>query len=338
MKEKHILLAGNEFVVKMDDRRADRIARNWAYRRAIRPALRWMERGRVTNIVPGIGREPAANFGQDLFGLPEDVPVFYPRPTSLPEETSEQDAASKVRNHEWYHTLLVADGVLTPGLYDHAPALRHFPIPEDLSGKRCLDVATFDGFWAFEMERRGAAEVVALDIERWDDIDLPPYAIDDLRGQGKLGPTGSGFQIAAELLGSHVKRRICNVYDLSPDRVGRFDLVFCGDLLLHITNPLRALQNMYSVTRGALVLCETYAPGLDAAGLGPVAKLMGDMTGGLWWLLSKSYLQHAIQLAGFARVEYCGTVDIRPRRGLQHAIPRAIFRAFTHPLPEGQHP
>ena len=43
--------------------------------------------------------------------------------------------------------------------------------PQSLRGKRCLDVGTYDGFWAFEMERRGAAEVVAVDVldhARWD--------------------------------------------------------------------------------------------------------------------------------------------------------------------------
>jgi hypothetical protein len=51
--------------------------------------------------------------------------------------------------------------------------LHHYPIPEDLSGKRCLDVATMDGFWAFEMERRGAASVTALDLEDPDELDWP---------------------------------------------------------------------------------------------------------------------------------------------------------------------
>lgn len=31
---------------------------------------------------------------------------------------------------------------------DHRPVLDRYPIPADLSGKRCLDVATMDGYWA----------------------------------------------------------------------------------------------------------------------------------------------------------------------------------------------
>ena len=37
---------------------------------------------------------------------------------------------------------------------------------------RALDVGTWDGFWAFEMERRGA-EVTALDLDDERDLDWP---------------------------------------------------------------------------------------------------------------------------------------------------------------------
>ena len=39
---------------------------------------------------------------------------------------------------------------------------RQFPIPEDLRGKRVLDIGAWDGWFSFEMERRGAT-VVAVD-------------------------------------------------------------------------------------------------------------------------------------------------------------------------------
>ena len=45
---------------------------------------------------------------------------------------------------------------------------------------------------------------------------------------------------AIESRGSRVEQVFCNVYDLSPDTVGVFDLVFCASMLIHITDPLRA--------------------------------------------------------------------------------------------------
>src|SRR5262249_20625446 len=61
-------------------------------------------------------------------------------------------------NHDWYHTLELAPGVLTPGWVDVRPVVPRVPIPASLAGLRVLDVGTWDGFWAFEMERRGASE------------------------------------------------------------------------------------------------------------------------------------------------------------------------------------
>src|SRR5690349_7423314 len=81
------------------------------------------------------------------------------------------DLERRIAEHPWYHTLELAPGLLTPGWFDTRAAVSEVPFPADLRGKRCLDVGTFDGFWAFEMERRGAEEVVAIDIldpRQWD--------------------------------------------------------------------------------------------------------------------------------------------------------------------------
>ncbi len=43
--------------------------------------------------------------------------------------------------------------------------------------------------------------------------------------------------------------RKCNVYELSPERVGTFDVVYCGSLLMHLFNPIQACINIRSVTK-----------------------------------------------------------------------------------------
>src|ERR1700730_10047735 len=62
-----------------------------------------------------------------------------------------------IHDVDWYHTLDLGNGVVTPGFVDHREQVAQHQFPASLAGKRCLDVATFDGFWAFEMEKRGAA-------------------------------------------------------------------------------------------------------------------------------------------------------------------------------------
>src|SRR4051794_30291253 len=87
--------------------------------------------------------------------------------------TAEPALAERVGSTAWYHTIDLGSGVVTPGFYDTVATVSRFPFPASLDGKRCLDVGTSDGFWAFEMERRGAASVVAIDLDDPADYDWP---------------------------------------------------------------------------------------------------------------------------------------------------------------------
>lgn len=326
MREKLISLPGLELVVRMDEHRATRLSRRWYYRFVVSPILRLLESsGGVISTQPSSAsqiKDPA-------------IPVVYPRPAHSPSASTEyRSALREALDHKWYHTLDLGQGIRTEGAFDHQPALSHFPIPERLDGMRCLDVATLDGFWAFELERRGAAEVHALDIESWMDLDVPAYVLASIREKGLDLPTGAGFQIAAKLLGSRVKRMVCNVYDLSPAAVGSFDLVVCSDLLLHITNPIRALQRICSVTRGAAIFVEPIVPELDGLGQDSLMQLEVAVYDSRWWRFSRSFLEKAIQLAGFDQVVFVGSVDIRQRFNPEVSIPRGIFHAVAGGLKE----
>src|SRR5260221_8545583 len=111
-------------------------------------------------------------------------------------------ALEAAQQRSWYHTLELADGVITKGMFDLRPYVAHYGLPERMDGMRALDVGTWDGFWAFEMERRGA-EVVALDLDDELELDWPPRR----RGEAdtKLR-RGDGFRLAHELYGSRVQR------------------------------------------------------------------------------------------------------------------------------------
>ena len=63
----------------------------------------------------------------------------------------------------WYHTLEFPHGIQTTGVYQHRPYLHFYGFPPSLVGATVLDVGAADGFFSFEFERRGAAEVVAVD-------------------------------------------------------------------------------------------------------------------------------------------------------------------------------
>jgi len=150
---------------------------------------------------------------------------------------------------EWYHTIEIEPGLVTPGAFDYRDVIDGLPLP-DASGLRCLDVATYDGYYAVELHRRGAAEVVAIDISDHAQWDWPPRkrqaGIERLSRE--RAAKGLGFELVNEALGSPIKKIELSVYDLKPQVVGTFDLVTCGALLLHLRDPFRALEAIRSVT------------------------------------------------------------------------------------------
>lgn len=208
----------------------------------------------------------------------------------------------------WYHTIELPDGRVTPGYFDTRVAPRYVPWPAELRGGRCLDVGTFDGFWAFEMERRGADEVVALDLDDPAQLDWPydsrrsgPEAV---RSWGS--ERGPGFREASEALDSRVNRVSKSVYGLDEAEDGGFDVVLCGALLIHLRDPVLALERMRSVCRGVLVLVEALEPALEIlAPRIPAARFHPDHD--QWWRVNSRGMRRLVHTAGF-RVD-----DVGPR-------------------------
>ena len=217
----------------------------------------------------------------------------------MPSADDTRHLQADVERYPWYHTIELSDGVVTRGMFDHRPVLHRYPIPADLSGKRCLDVATMDGFWAFEMERRGAASVTAIDIEQPDDLDWPA----SLRAQHdkQMDETkAERFAIAKDALGSSVERVILSAYDLSP-ALGEFDFVFCGDLLLHLKDPITPVENIRSVCTGSAVIVNVIKR-FRLRERQPMADLDGIDTF-TWWTTNLAGLVRIVRAAGFAQVE-----------------------------------
>src|SRR5712691_10700500 len=99
--------------------------------------------------------------------------------------------------YSWYHTIELMPGLSTPGIrkFDSlVDLLRGCVRSLDLAGKRVLDVGTRDGALAFEAERAGAREIVAIDndLSRGATELLIPY------------------------FGSAVQMREMNMLDLAP--------------------------------------------------------------------------------------------------------------------------
>jgi len=172
--------------------------------------------------------------------------AIAPRPSDLP-------SLAMPERPKFYMNIELPDGSFTGGPSDHTSWPAHLGLsPAMVAGKRVLDVASNDGFWAFWAEKHGAAEVLAIDVEDYAHYDWsfggPPASVK--RGD----PKNVGFWWLHQLLRSRVRREPISVYQLDPEQHGVFDIaVMCG-LLYHLRHPLLALDTLRRVCNGVLIV------------------------------------------------------------------------------------
>lgn len=238
--------------------------------------------------------------------------------------------AERAGTLRWYHTLELGEGVVTAGYVDTRAAPARLPFPS-LQGRRCLDIGTMNGFWAFELERRGASEVVGIDVDDTRQWDWPARTRlldpdETYTDAGNSVNARGTFTLAKEALGSRVERRELNVYDLSSDRVGEFDFVFMGSILLHLRDPVKALERAREVCRGEGLIFEAF----DFTGtmLSPrVPRASLDGTRVWWWMPNLTALRRMIESAGWEVIDRSPIVFVPAGRGFRTLRARDVLRS-----------
>jgi tRNA (mo5U34)-methyltransferase len=237
-------------------------------------------------------------------------------------QVAENDLAQAVNEIAWYHRIDLGNGLVTPGTDDSQDRLQKIALPEDLRGWSVLDVGAWDGFFSFEAERRGASRVLATDSYSWD---------------GGGWGTQAGFQLARRALNSRVEDQKIDVLDLSPERVGVFDLTLFLGVLYHMRHPLLALERVASVT-GKMLILDTHVDLLDHArplmAFYPNRELNDDPTN--WWGPNPAAVEAMLQTVGFREVKLVRLLLDQPQRGArtEKNLPptltqdRAIFHAW----------
>jgi tRNA (mo5U34)-methyltransferase len=205
---------------------------------------------------------------------------------------------------QWRHRIDVGDGIVTPGSEDTAREVGRLRLPENLTGRRVLDIGCSDGFYSFLCEERGASEVVAIDDE-----------------SSLVNGRVNGFGIASGLRRSSVRYTCRDVEELAPED-GQFDLILFLNVLYHLPNPHRALSRLATVAHpGTLLVLKTHfrqdvrvwwrgrCLGLDIDRrpkwwFFPTNELGGDPTN--WWSPNRAGLEGLLKATGWGRIEPVG--------------------------------
>jgi len=200
----------------------------------------------------------------------------------------------------WFHSHTFPDWETTQGIKTAEVLGREAEVifRHSVAGKSVLDIGAWDGFFSFEAERRGAAQVLATDHFCWS---------------GAGWGTKAGFDYAHQRLRSKVETRDADVQDLSPQAVGTFDVVLFLGVLYHVKDPMQCLEHAASVT-GEMLVVET-CTALDVLPW-PVMRyyegsdLGGDPTN--FWAPNRRCLEGMARDLGFKRVEMTGHPVTKP--------------------------
>lgn len=192
----------------------------------------------------------------------------------------------------WFHCINLGNGIITPGCSKtYSPTSERFiGLPENLEGLTVLDIGTWDGFYSFAAERRGASRVLATDEFAW-----------------KAGHK-RGFNLARQVFNSQVEDQQIDVLEHSPDKIGVFDLVLFLGVLYHMRHPLLALERVASVCKKQLIL-ETHVDMLDcekpAMAFYPGAELGAEPNN--WCGPNPPMVKGMLETVGFQKVEVIST-------------------------------
>jgi tRNA (mo5U34)-methyltransferase len=234
----------------------------------------------------------------------------------------------------WWHSIDLGQGVVTDGLktWDQLQIdIQTLRIP-DLKGKTVLDIGTYDGFFAFEAERREAKRVVALDHFVWSlniaaclaywrecmekGIDPDPNSELNQMHPNEL-PGMAAYNTAHRVLESKVETVVEDFMEADLDRLGTFDVVLYLGVLYHMQNPFEALKRLAAVT-GELAIIETEAialPGFEDHALCEFfegSELNRDPSN--WWAPNEKAVAGMCRAAGFKRVEVLRGAPAQPER------------------------
>lgn len=217
-----------------------------------------------------------------------------------------QQLINATRN--WHHKFEIFPGLVTPGSYDPTFLLKKLGLPENLNRVTVLDVGPSDGFFSMALAKRGA-KVTCVDYRAKD---------------------AHGFGAMEKISGLSFDYRQGNVYDITPQSLGTFDVVLFLGVLYHLPDMIKALNILRKVCNKTIFIeteCEpTLMSGVAVARYYEGNSLAGDYTN--FWAPNPECVQAMCRDSGFSPLRS----DVWQRRMLLEAqcVPQSLKNQWAY--------
>jgi SAM-dependent methyltransferase len=213
---------------------------------------------------------------------------------------------------DFYHTMDLPGYGVVRGDWDLRAGVDEYLGFEQVNGKRVLEIGTASGFLCFEMERRGA-EVVGYDLSSADAWDVVPYAGLDLPAiaaarAAHIARLNNGWWLARHAYGSSARVVYGNAYDI-PAAIGAIDVCTFGAVLLHLRDPLRALESAARLRPQTMIVTEPRRP--RRLGIFPPSQrrspiLLADGRAAspvdVWWFFTPEAIANLLAIVGYRTI------------------------------------
>jgi hypothetical protein len=206
----------------------------------------------------------------------------------------------------FYHSLDLPEIGTVGGAWDLRGRFDDYIDHADLAGKTMLDVGTASGFLTFEAETRGGT-VVSFDMDSKERQDFLPYRgepwyEDKARYREGLNPgletLKNGYWLAHRLFRSSARVFYGDIYAL-PEELGSFDVIVAGCIMMHLQNPILALESLSRVSSDRIIVIDTISP-QDDERVAYLQSRADDATGHIiWWVYTLGLYKEVFDMLGY---------------------------------------
>ncbi len=228
-----------------------------------------------------------------------------------------------------YHWFDMPNGDKVVGSWDLRRNWQSYLGNYNFTGKRVFEPGPASGFLTMKMEHSGA-EVVAFD--------LPPGAPPDLLPSPKRDMAKTAIEMGAAIdrvrnswwyfhraFNLKAKATYGDIYNL-PDDLGRFDVTVVAAILLHLSNPFRAIQQFASITDKAIIIADLVHDKFDDQPYMEFAPHPDSSDPMTWWYISPHSIKRMLAAVGFSKIKMTESIHNHyPTLTADNAVPLKFY-------------